>query len=81
MSLPDLRWLVAPVAIAAAAVGVTIPIASDDRPIAAQYETAALFDDEAGGDANADDPAIWAHPDDRARSLIVAAVKNGGLLV
>ncbi|WP_443043806.1 phytase [Streptomyces sp. NBC_00306] len=44
-------------------------------------ETAPLHDDEAGGNANADDPAIWrndAHPD---RSLVVATAKEGGLRV
>src|SRR3954452_24501788 len=33
-----------------------------------------------GGDA-ADDPAIWAHPDDPAKSLILGTDKQGGLHV
>lgn len=40
-----------------------------------------MFADEAGGDADADDPAIWvdeAHPN---RSLVVATAKNAGLRV
>lgn len=51
------------------------------RPVTATVETPALFDDEAGGDADADDPAIWVHPTDRRRSLVLATAKNGGLRV
>ncbi|MEV4638047.1 phytase [Actinoplanes sp. NPDC049548] len=51
------------------------------RPVTATTETPALFDDEAGGDADADDPAIWVHPRDRARSLVIGTAKNGGLRV
>ncbi|MEU8232221.1 phytase [Actinoplanes sp. NPDC048967] len=52
-----------------------------DKQITARAETPALFDDEAGGDADADDPAIWVHPGDRARSLVIGTAKNGGLRV
>jgi 3-phytase len=52
-----------------------------DRQVTARVETPALFDDEAGGDADADDPAIWVHPRDRARSLVIGTAKNGGLRV
>jgi 3-phytase len=55
--------------------------ASRDDGITARVETPALFDDEAGGDADADDPAIWVHPRDRARSLVIGTAKNGGLRV
>ncbi|KPC90704.1 phytase [Streptomyces albus] len=48
------------------------------RPTA---ETPAVHDDEAGGNADADDPAIWRNPDDPDRSLVVATVKEGGLRV
>ncbi|MFJ3922152.1 phytase [Streptomyces sp. NPDC090022] len=44
-------------------------------------ETAPLFDDEAGGNADADDPAIWRNRLDPARSLVVATAKEGGLRV
>ncbi len=44
-------------------------------------ETAALYDDEAGGNANADDPAIWRNDADPGRSLVVATAKEGGLRV
>ncbi|MGW3557251.1 phytase [Streptomyces sp. NPDC000963] len=44
-------------------------------------ETAPLFDDEAGGNANADDPAIWRDAADPDRSLVIATAKQGGLRV
>ncbi|WP_017236952.1 phytase [Streptomyces sp. SS] len=42
-------------------------------------ETTPLFDDEAGGNANADDPAIWRNATDPGRSLVIATAKQGGL--
>ncbi|MGR8008501.1 phytase [Streptomyces hypolithicus] len=44
-------------------------------------ETATLYDDEAGGSANADDPAIWRNAADPGRSLVIATAKEGGLRV
>lgn len=44
-------------------------------------ETAPLYDDEAGGNANADDPAIWRNAADPGRSLVIATAKQGGLRV
>ncbi|CAM5351413.1 Hydrolase OS=Streptomyces fumanus OX=67302 GN=GCM10018772_27120 PE=4 SV=1 [Streptomyces fumanus] len=44
-------------------------------------ETPPLRDDEAGGNADADDPAIWRNPADPDRSLVVATAKEGGLRV
>ena len=44
-------------------------------------QTPALFDDEAGGNANADDPAIWRNTADPDRSLVIATAKEGGLRV
>ncbi|MGV9288973.1 phytase [Streptomyces sp. NPDC003719] len=64
-----------PVAPAAAHGGDALPTV---RPRA---ETAALYDDEAGGNADADDPAIWRNPSDPDRSLVVATAKEGGLRV
>jgi 3-phytase len=49
--------------------------------VSATTETPGLFDDPAGGDADADDPAIWIHPHRRDRSLVIGAAKNGGLRV
>lgn len=36
---------------------------------------------EADGDADADDPAYWVHPTDAAKTLVITAVKNGGMRV
>ncbi|MER7483900.1 phytase [Streptomyces sp. NPDC126510] len=44
-------------------------------------ETPALYDDEAGGNSDADDPAIWRNPADPAHSLVLATAKEGGLRV
>ncbi|GHE93211.1 hydrolase [Streptomyces longispororuber] len=44
-------------------------------------ETPALYDDEAGGNADADDPAIWRNAADPGRSLVIATAKEGGLRV
>ncbi|MEV4703225.1 phytase [Actinoplanes sp. NPDC049316] len=54
--------------------------AEDTREVIAAAETPALFDD-AGGDADADDPAIRVDRADRARSRIIGTAKNGGLRV
>jgi 3-phytase len=53
--------------------------AAGRAPIKARVETPALFDDEAGGNADADDPAIWVDPDRPERSIVVATAKEGGL--
>jgi len=50
-------------------------------PVTAVTETAPNFDDEAGGDADADDPAIWVNPARPARSFVVGTLKDGGLTV
>src|SRR5262245_30861176 len=50
-------------------------------PLSARYETAANFDDAAGGDADADDPAIWTNPTRPADSVVIGTLKNGGLTV
>nr|WP_230396219.1 phytase [Streptomyces blattellae] len=49
--------------------------------VTARSESAPLFDDEAGGNSDADDPAIWRNPADPGRSLVVATAKEGGLRV
>lgn len=36
---------------------------------------------EADGDADADDPAYWVNPTDAAMTLVITAVKNGGMRV
>ena len=49
------------------------------RPVDPLLQTPVLT--EADMDADADDPAIYANSADPARSLVVAAVKNGGMRV
>ncbi|MDR7382724.1 phytase [Promicromonospora iranensis] len=49
--------------------------------VTTSVETPPLYDDEAGGNASGDDPAIWVHPEDSDRSLVVATAKEGGLRV
>ncbi|MFF8289645.1 phytase [Streptomyces sp. NPDC016309] len=49
--------------------------------VAPRTETATLYDDEAGGNANADDPAIWRNAASPDRSLVIATAKEGGLRV
>ncbi|MEU7003390.1 phytase [Nonomuraea sp. NPDC046570] len=44
-------------------------------------ETPAMFDDEAGGNANGDDPAIWVHPSRPGKSIVIGTAKEGGLYV
>lgn len=61
-----------------------VPASADGDDLArvrATLETPANFDDAAGGNANADDPAIWSHPDDRGGDLVIATLKEGGLVV
>jgi 3-phytase len=47
--------------------------------VTTSVETPPLYDDEAGGNASGDDPAIWVHPEDSDLSLVVATAKEGGL--
>jgi 3-phytase len=42
-------------------------------------ETRAVFNDEAGKKMDADDPAIWVHPSNPRRSIVIGTLKNGGL--
>jgi 3-phytase len=69
--------LLAPAAVATAAGH------GPQRPatVTTAVETPPLYDDEAGGNASGDDPAIWVHPEDSERSLVVATAKEGGLRV
>ncbi|MFF2040647.1 phytase [Kitasatospora sp. NPDC058170] len=63
-----------------------VPAAADSRSggipvVTATVETPSLFDDEQGGNANADDPAIWRNDANPDRSLVIATAKQGGLRV
>ncbi|MEL7975383.1 phytase [Isoptericola sp. F-RaC21] len=54
---------------------------NDVATVTTDVETPVLYDDEAGGNASGDDPAIWVHPDDADESLVLATAKEGGLRV
>jgi 3-phytase len=76
------------VALVALSTAVAAPAHAGGKPgdgllqeITATVETPALFDDEAGGDADADDPAIWVNRADKSRSRVIGTAKNGGLRV
>ncbi|MEU2655631.1 phytase [Streptomyces sp. NPDC007325] len=47
--------------------------------VTARAETPAVYDDEAGGNADADDPAVWVDPARPGRSLVIGTLKEGGL--
>ncbi|MFJ9082521.1 phytase [Streptomyces sp. NPDC102384] len=84
MAIPRTSLLVLATTVAALAVTATGPAQATPRAlpaVAPRAETAALHDDAAGGDADADDPAIWRNPADPDRSLVVATAKQGGLRV
>ena len=85
------RPLAVPLVLAALLIALTTtpaaaaPDAGRPRPsaglsaVAPTLETPTVFDDEAGGDADADDPAIWVHPGRADRSVVIGTLKNGGL--
>jgi 3-phytase len=52
-----------------------------DGVVTTDNETPVLYDDEAGGNASGDDPAIWVHPGNSARSIVIVTAKEGGLRV
>lgn len=90
------RHVAPPVVLAAAALaaaGLTLPASSSAGPgqgtaerrtvetVATDNETPVLYDDDRGGNASGDDPAIWLHPDDDGKSMVVVTAKEGGLRV
>ncbi|MEV6570908.1 phytase [Streptomyces sp. NPDC051577] len=82
MTMRQLSWATALILGMVTATSVALPAeAASISSIRPKAETAPLFDDEAGGDANADDPAIWRNAADPNRSLVVATAKQGGLRV
>jgi myo-inositol-hexaphosphate 3-phosphohydrolase len=46
--------------------------------VTSTLETEPFFEED---EADADDPAIWVHPGDRAQSIVVGTLKSGGLAV
>lgn len=49
--------------------------------VPAVLETRPEFDDDAGGNADVDDPAIWIHPDKPKKSLVIGTLKDAGMSV
>jgi 3-phytase len=49
--------------------------------VAAELETPTLYDDDEGGNADADDPAIWVKRGDKSNSLVIGTAKDAGLFV
>ena len=69
-----------PAALVALLLLAAAPLAQAQVPsTVADLETPTLFDTDEGGSADADDPAIWVHPHDRAQSLVLATKKNAGM--
>lgn len=80
--------LAATMALTAAAL--VVPTQADGRHLASgdslpavapRVETPVLHDDDEGGNADADDPAIWRNAAAPGRNLVVATAKEGGLRV
>ncbi|MFB7883325.1 phytase [Microbacterium sp. NPDC056057] len=74
----------------AAVLAVSVPLAASARPsgepvplavVTTSVETPVLYDDEEGGNASGDDPAIWVDPGDSRDSIVIATAKEGGLRV
>jgi 3-phytase len=49
--------------------------------VTARAETPPVFDDDAGGNGDADDAAIWVNRTNRANSVVIGTAKNAGLQV
>ena len=68
-------------AVAASASTAPLPGNTSVPPVYAKAETPALFDDDAGGNSNADDPAIWYDAARPGQSRIIGTAKGCGLHV
>jgi 3-phytase len=49
--------------------------------VTATAETPGVYDDDAGNNGDADDPAIWVNRHDTSRSVVIGTAKNAGLSV
>jgi 3-phytase len=65
-----------------------LPAGALDRPrqvgpvvVTTDNETPVLYDDDEGGNASGDDPAIWVHPTHSSESIVIVTAKEGGLRV
>jgi 3-phytase len=56
-----------------------LPAIAEVAKVPSVLETPNLTEDD--GDADADDPAFWINPADAAGTLVITAVKNGGMRV
>src|SRR5918992_2953170 len=75
-------WLlVVPLILALAGAATAAPVSPDPVEVSTDNETPVLYDDDEGGNASGDDPAIWVHPTDSSRSIVIATAKEGGLRV
>ncbi|MGP3632608.1 phytase [Streptomyces sp. 24-1644] len=66
-------------ALAASLVMVTGASATGPVSVNARVETPAVHDDEAGGNADADDPTVWVDPANPGRSIVIGTLKEAGL--
>src|ERR671919_348267 len=75
-------WLlVVLLTLAVAGAAAADPVSPDPVDVTTDNETPVLYDDDAGGNASGDDPAIWVHPGDSSRSIVIVTAKEGGLRV
>jgi 3-phytase len=70
-----------PVAVAAVSLLAAVPASAAPRDPSPVAQTQAFVDDSGAAPANADadDPAIWVHPGDPSRSVVLGTLKEGGL--
>ncbi|MGV9360310.1 phytase [Amycolatopsis sp. NPDC003731] len=68
-------------AVAAVSLLTAVPASAAPRDPAPVLQTQAFVDDAGAtpADADADDPAIWVHPRDPERSVVLGTLKEGGL--
>ena len=85
--MPPRLLVAAPLAVVLIA---TLPLSATARPndepappavVTTATETPVLYDDDEGGSASGDDPAIWIAPGDTQDSIVIATAKEGGLRV
>src|SRR5688572_24737315 len=50
---------------------------ADPAVVTSEIETPVLYDDDEGGNASGDDPAIWIHPGDENASIVIVTAKEG----
>ncbi|TDD64603.1 phytase [Jiangella aurantiaca] len=72
---------VVPIALTLALPAAGAPRVTPPAVVTTDNETPVLYDDEEGGNASGDDPAIWVHPEHSGRSIVIVTAKEGGLRV